>query len=154
MQDYVCEGTTAATAATAENAIAQVWNPSAVKPIWINELHVVKTTAGAGDMPYLRRTSARGTVTVSTAADITHHFDHELAPVSGFTLDTTFSAQPTFLGTAQKGLMSALIAAAIGSAWIWVFRQPIRVKPGQGLCITTKTALAFPASLVTALVSE
>ena len=149
MNRYGASGPTAATAATADNAVAQIWNPSTTKRLFVKEIHVFKTTAGAADIPNLRRTSARGTITTAYTPDITNDFEHGLAPESVCTIDLNFSVQPTFLGTAARGNVGALLPAAIGAGIMWVFERPMQVKSGQGLCVCTGSALAFPVSIVT-----
>jgi hypothetical protein len=153
---YAVSGKSAATAATIDNAAAGIWNPSAVKPIFVRKISIFKVTAGAGDEPKLRRTSARGTATTTATPTIENHLGEELAPVSGFLLDLAYSAQPTFLGTSGTGgdLESIVLPAAIGCGMVWVFDDPIRVKAGTGLAIVTGIALAMPALRVTYVVDE
>ena len=149
MNRYAVSGPTAATAATADNAIASLWNPSTAKSIFVKEAHLFKTTAGAADIVNVRRITAKGTITTSFAGAIEADFEHAIAPVSVAELDLNFSVQPTFAGTAARGLAGAVVPAAIGSGIMWVFETPIQVKAGNGLCLCTGSALAFPVSIAT-----
>jgi hypothetical protein len=154
MDRYMTAGPTAATAAAADNAISQIWNPSSTKSIFIKEIHLSKTTAGAADLPRLRRSSARGTASTSYTLDITNHADHAAAPASGMIQDLAFSVQPTFAGTANRGLIGMLLPGAIGAAVMWIFEVPIQVKAGNGLAIVTGSALAFPVSEAVFVIDE
>ena len=151
---YGLSGPTAATAATADNAIFSVWNPSTTRSIFVKELHLFKTTAGAADIPNIRRISAKGTITTSFASAIEADFDHAIAPPSVAEIDLVFSAQPTFAGTAARGLLGSCVPAAIGAGLMWVFEEPIMVKSATGLCVATGSALAFPVSIATAIILE
>lgn len=151
MNRYGVSGPTAATAATADNAIFSLWNPSSARSIFVKELHLFKTTIGAADIPNIRRISAKGTVTTSFAGAIEADFDHAIAPVSVAEIDLAFSVQPTFAGTAARGLLGACVGAAIGAGMMWVFEEPIQVKAGTGLCVATGSALAFPVSIASAI---
>lgn len=142
------------TAAAADNAIAQIWNPSSSKSIFVREIHVFKTGAGAADIPRIRRSSARGTASTSYTLDATNHADHAAAPVSGMIHDLAFSAQPTFLGTSLRGLMGGLTPGSIGAGLMWVFETPVQVKAGNGLVIVTGSALAYPISEAVFVVDE
>lgn len=145
---YGASGPTAATAATADNAIAQIWNPSSVRNIMVYEVHCFKTTAGAADIPRIRRATARGTATLSYTPGISADFDRAVAPTSGAILDLTFSVQPTFEGTASRGIVGALVPGSIGAGIMWVFPRGIIVPAGAGLTIVTGSALAFPVAEV------
>src|SRR6266487_2355757 len=137
MNRYAVSGPTAATAATADNVIASLWNPSAARSIFVKEAHVFKTTAGAADIVNIRRSSTKGTVTTSFVGAIEGDFDHAIAPVSVAEIDLAFSAQPTLSGTAGRGLFGMCVPGAIGAGAMWVFEEPIQVKAGTGLCLCT-----------------
>jgi hypothetical protein len=150
MNRYAVSGVTVATAATADNAIAGLWNPSTTKKIFVKEIHLFKTVAGTtDDRVRIRRGSARGTQTTSFTPGIEHDYAHQLAPESGAVYDTAWSAQPTFSGTAGKGLATSEIPNASGSGIMWVLEEPIAVKSANGLYIVTGTAAIFPISEVT-----
>lgn len=151
MNKYSVSGPTAATAATADNGIAGLWNPSTTKRIFLKEIHVFKTTAGAADIPRIRRTSARGTASTSFTPTSAYDYDVLSAPESGAILDLAYSVQPTFTGTASRGLLGALIPAAIGAGFVWVLEpveRAFQIPAGTGLCVVTGSALAFPISEV------
>jgi hypothetical protein len=142
------EGLTTATAAAADNAIAVLWNLSTTKTIWVRQVHIFKQGAvgAVNDIARIRRVSARGTQTTSFVPGIEHDLDHALAPPSGLSLDTAWSVQPTFAGTAGKGLVGSDIPNAQGSGFMWTFDIPVAVKALAGLAIVTGVAQAFPVS--------
>lgn len=149
---YAASGVTVATAATADNAVCGIWNPSTSKSVFIKEFHLFKTAAGAADIPKIRRTSARGTSASSFTPGIGCNLDHALAPESGIILDLDWSAEPTLV---TGELYSGVAPAAIGSGFMWVFPDPgIQVKQSAGLVIVTGSALAFPISRFTAVWGE
>jgi hypothetical protein len=154
MDRYGLSGPTAATAATVDNAIFQIWNPSTTRSIFVKEIHLFKTTAGAADIPNIRRTSAKGTVTTSFVSAIEADFSHGLAPPSVAEINLVFSGQPTFAGTSARGLAGVCVPAAIGAGLMWVFEEPITVKSATGLCVCTGSGLAFPVSIATAIIVE
>lgn len=156
MNTYAVSVKTTATAATIDNAVAALWNPSSVKPIWVSEIHMFKQAVGAADEPKIRRISARGTATVTATPTIENNYEEELAPVSGALLDGAYSGQPTFLGVSGTGgdLLSNLVPAAIGAGIMYSFAVPIRVKAGTGLAIVTGIAVAMPILRVTYVWSE
>lgn len=151
MNRYAATAMTTATAATAENAISTLWNPSTTESIWVTQIHLFKQ-GGAGavsDVAYVRRVSARGTQSTTFAPGIEHDFQHALAPPSAATIDMAWSVQPTYAGTAQHGLVGADIPNAQGSGFMWVFDEPVAIKSATGLGIVTGQAAAFPVSIVT-----
>jgi hypothetical protein len=81
-------------------------------------------------------------------------YDHAIAPPSVAEINLVFSAQPTFAGTAARGLVGACVPASIGAGLMWVFEEPIQVKTASGLCVCTGSALAFPVSACTAVILE
>lgn len=149
---FETSGASAATAAAADNAVAQLWNPSSGKRIVVQEIHIAKTTAGAADRPKLRRTSARGTASATvTPGAAQDNSGDQVAPVSGFLLDLAFSVQPTFkTGDGRQ----FVIPAAVGAGLMWVCQVGIEIAEGEGLAVVTGSALAFPVSTVTFIVSE
>lgn len=140
---------TVATAATADNAITALWNPSTATPVWVCEIHLFKTGAGAADVPRVRRITAEGTTVVTFSPGIQHDYDRQLAPPSAARLIGDWSAEPTIEGTASRGIVGAVIAGSIGSGMMWVFTRPIKIPEGAGLAVVTGSALAFPISEAT-----
>lgn len=144
---YGVTGKTAATAATIDHALAQLWNPSTNRRLQIKEIHVVKQAAGAADEPVIRRSTARGTPGSTITPTIVNDFERTVAPPTGALLDmAAFSAQPTLEALSPA---SFVLPASIGSGYVWVFPEPIYVPVGNGLVITNGVALAFPVSRVT-----
>lgn len=144
---YVVNGKTAATAATIDHAVAQLWNSSSAKRIFVDEVHVAKQAAGAADEPVLRRSTARGTPGSSITPTIVNDLQRALAPVSGPILDlAAFTVQPTLEALNLNGFA---LPGAVGAGVMWVFRNSIEIPPGNGLVLTTGVALAFPVCRVT-----
>jgi hypothetical protein len=143
---YSVRGVTVATAASADNAICQLWNASTTKKIKVVEIGIFKTAAGtSGDSLYVARTSARGTSAANATPDIDNHWDHELAPASGAILDTDFSADPTILTPGLMGWAAANVAA---SGMIWPCPRGIWVGQSDGLALVQRAATAWPVSEV------
>jgi hypothetical protein len=149
---FEVSGASTATAATADNAVAGIWNPSSTKRIMVQEIHIAKTTAGAADRPKLRRTSARGTASTTATPGAAHDMSgDQVAPVSGFLLDLAYSVQPTFK---TGDLRQFVIAAAVGAGLMWVIQVNCEIAEGEGLAIVTGSALAFPVSTISVVVGE
>lgn len=142
-------GATVATAAVTDQAVCQVWNPSAV-PIWLKELHIFKLATGGADILKIRRSSARGTSASSLTAAIANDHDRMIAPPSGWILDLDWSAEPTPDG---NFLYSLVAPASIGVGAMWVFEEPIKVGPAAGLTVISGLA-SFPVAWVSAVVLE
>jgi len=138
---YAVAGRTAATAATADNVAAELWNPHGTKSLYVREVWVFATTATTAMNLGIVRSSAKGTSTLTVTPDADNAFDRRAVPPSGCTLELTFSAQPTL---ATPYLLRAIAPTVIGAGWVWPFPQPIEVVAGTGLCIATPMAVAFP----------
>lgn len=143
----------AATAATADQSAAHLWNPSSTKSIFVREVHVFSTAATA-QHPGLVRTTTIGTtpgVTVNPDAD--NCFDGRTAPVSSADLyAATFATYPV---VALPYLCRTTLPAAIGAAVMWSFLdEPIEVLPGTGLAVATPVATALQADLITFIWDE
>jgi hypothetical protein len=147
MNNYVAQAKTVATAATIDHAVAELWNPSTVRSIWVTEVHVFVTVATAVE-PVLRRSTARGTAGSTVTPTIVNDFERALAPASGALLDlSAFTVQPTLEALGLHGMATG---AAVGAGVMWVFRgDGLRVPSVNGLVITTGAAVAFPVSRVT-----
>lgn len=154
MLRYGASGPTGATAASADQAIAGLWNPSTAKRIFVHEIHFFDTSATGLDQPLLRRSTARGTASVTYTPGISADFDRMLAPESGALLDLDFSAEPTFEGTASRGIFAGVVAAAIGSGFQWIFDRPIAIPEGNGLHLVTGSAVAATVGEVTFIWEE
>lgn len=143
---YTVRGRNAATAATADHAIAQLWNPHASQRIKVINFTVFKTAAGTGgDALRLKRSTARGTAGSTVTPDIDNHSERAVAPVSGALLDlSAFSAQPT-LDASELG--PEFVAAAFAAAGI-VYAIPggIVVPFGTGLVLAQTAATIWPIS--------
>lgn len=153
MARYAVNGKTAATAATIDHAIAEIWNPSTSKRIKLLQLHVVKQAVGAADEPVIRRSSAKGTAGSTVTPGIAQEYEQAVAPPSAFTLElATFSVQPTLIAGPLHGFV---LPASVGGAMVWVFDdQGLEIKAGEGIVLTTGIALAFPVSRITAIVED
>lgn len=150
---YRCSALTVATAATAEHAIAALWNPHATGDIWIQEVHVW-LTVGTASVPALRRISARGTPGSTVTPAREHDPAYGAAPPSGALVDcATYTVQPTLIGASSQSssLFRAQLAALIGASFMYPIpaTDQIRVPAGAGVVLVTSTAVAFPASIVT-----
>lgn len=147
-------GTTAATAATDQHAIAAMWNPSSTIPIKIREISVVSFAApGAGAGFIVRRITARGTAGSSVTAAAVNNLDRATAAApSGAILDlAAYSGQPTI----TSGDLDAWVFAAVAaSGIIKPYPEGIIVAPGAGLVLVNRAAIAFPTSEVSFLWEE
>lgn len=143
---YRTGGRCVATAATADNVGAALWNPHATMDLTVDEVHFFQTV-GTVSNPGLVRTTTRGTQTLTVTPDIDNHDERLLAPITGALLDLTYSAQPTL---ATPYLMRINLPAAIGAGFIWAFApKGIRVPAGTGLAIATPVAVILQPGDVT-----
>jgi murein DD-endopeptidase MepM/ murein hydrolase activator NlpD len=149
-------GRTAATAATAGNAAAAIWNPHSTLAITVYEISLFATTApGAGAGVALQRISARGTATLTTTPAIQNDTMYGAAPSSGSLLDLTYSGQPTLIGTSvTHALWRFPLAAVIGSGFVQPFPEGIRIPAGAGLAIIAAAAVIVPVSDVSVAFDE
>ncbi len=147
---YAAAGRTAATAATADNAAAELWNPHATKSIYVREIWIFSSAATAMNLG-IERSSAKGTSTLTVTPDADNAYDRRAAPPSTCTLELTFSAQPTMQG---PYMFRAISAAVAGAGWIFSFPQPVEVPAGTGICINTTQAAAFPIAEITCVWDE
>lgn len=138
-------GRTAATAATANHTLAELWNPHATKRLSVFEIGMFKAAAGtAADSLRVRRTSARGTAGSTLTPGIENNLERGAAPQSGALLDVAaFTVQPTL----ETGILAAFVAAAVaGSGIILPTPRGIEIPPGTGLALVHLEATAWPAS--------
>jgi len=153
MTTFYVSGTTAATAATDQHAIAAIWNPAAAKTIMVYEVSAVAFAApGAGAGFLIRRITVRGTAGSTVTAAIVHDSRAEVAPQSGFLLDlAAYSVQPTITAGDLWGWVFAAVAA---SGVIYPIPRGIEIPPGQGLALVNRAAIAFPTSEVSFIVED
>jgi len=147
---YTVTGRGAATAATADHAIFQVWNPHATQIVKLICWSLFKSAAGAGgDSLRFRRSTVRGTAGSTVTPDIDNHSRRGIAPPSGLLLDfAAFTTQPTLDGSDfNLGWIAAAFAAAGG-----IFSIPggIEIPPSSGIVAIQRAATAWPISDVSA----
>lgn len=154
MAIYHVSGTTAATAATDQHAIINIWNPHTTKRIRLLEIMIVvfaAPSAGAGFI--LRRTTAIGTPGSTVTPTIEHDIERGAAPQSGFTVGlAAFSAQPA-LAAGDLGPTWVLPAVTASGIIIPVPRGVVAV-PVQGIALVNRAAIAFPACEVTLIIED
>lgn len=146
-------GLTAATAATADHAIAAIWNPDSAKRIKVLEFSIFAAAApGAGSGFYLRRLSARGTAGSTVTLVQAHSLENDEAANSAFVLDlATYSVQPTLVAGA---IGPGFVFAAVAASGILVPLRGITVPPGAGIALVNRAAIAVPACEVSFVVED
>lgn len=151
---YQVNGTTAATAATDQHALAEIWNPSATRWIEILEFQCFAFAApGAGAGFIIRRATAKGTAGSTVTPTAEYHTLRQAAPDSGFTLElAAFSVQPT-LATGDLS-PTGVFAAVAASGFVFPLPYGISVPPGTGVCIVNRAAIAIPTCEVGFTVRE
>lgn len=145
VNSYAVSGRCVATAATADNVGAALWNPSSTRALWVTAIMWAQTVATVSN-PGIVRTTTRGTQTLTFTPDIDNDVLRDLTPATVAVLDATYSAQPTVAG---PYLMRTNLPAAIGSGFILPFPRPIKVPPGTGLGIATPVAVILQPADVT-----
>lgn len=143
-------GRSTATAATARNVAAAIWNPHSTSRIFLYEIWTFPTSAAATNLGVARIT-ARGTQTTSVTAAIDHAIENDTAAPSGFVLDLAYSAQPT---VSSSNNAAGTLPATIGNGVILGFTDPITIPPGKGIALITTQAVAYPASDVTFCIGD
>jgi hypothetical protein len=143
-----------ATTAVLDRALAQVWNPSTTRGIWLREIAVVTTAApGAGASLHPRRSTARGTATLTSTPIVNADDEFKIAPPSGFLLDGTFSAEPTM--AALPAGLDWVFAAVAASGFIYPFGgRGLYIPAGSGLVLANAAAVIFPISAVSVVVDD
>ena len=152
---YTVRGRSAATVATADHVIAQVWNPHASARIKVVSFAIFKQggAGAAGDSLRLRRSTARGTAGSTVTPDIDTHSERAIAPPSGFLLDlAAFSVQPT-LDTSDFGI-GWTAPAVVGAGIVYPIPSGIVVPFGTGLVLVQVAATVWPISEITFAVLE
>jgi hypothetical protein len=147
LSDFSVRGLTVATAATADHAIAALWNPDSLKRIKVFETGIFKTAGGtAGDSLYITRITARGTAGSTVTPDADNAWDADDVPASGALLDlAAYSVQPT-LGTPR--MFGWVASAGAGAGIIWPTPRGISIPPLGGLALVQRAATIWPVSEV------
>lgn len=147
MSAFSSRGFTAATAATADHAIAALWNPDSLKRIKVFECGLFKSAVGtAADSIYIARITTRGTAGSTVTPDADNAWDADDVPASGALLDlAAYSVQPTRGTPNLFGWVAAAVAAA---GFIWPTPRGITIPPGAGLAICQRAATIWPTSEV------
>jgi hypothetical protein len=145
---YAVSGDGAATAATADQSGANLWNPHATKSIYVREVYVFNTAATAEHPSLIRTTTAGTTPGTTVTPDADNAFDRRAAPPSGAVLYlATFATYPV---VAAPYLSRGTLPAAIGAALMWSFLDtPVEVPAGTGLAVTTPITTALQANRYT-----
>jgi hypothetical protein len=151
---YRTKGTTVATAATADHAIAAIWNPHSTKRIKLVEFSIFAITAPAASAGfYFRRITARGTPGSTVTPGLEGSDQRDLIPPSGWLLDlAAYSAQPT-LATAP-GIGPSFVFAAVAASGIVLPMRSIEIPPGTGLAAVNRAAIAVVACDVGIIVED
>lgn len=145
MQTHYVRGFNAATAATANHALASLWNPHGSRRIKVVEVHIFKAGAGAAnDSIYLERITARGTAGSTVTPDADNSSEGDSTSPAGMLLDlAAFTVQPTL---ATPGMVGWVAPAVAGAGIIWTLPRGITLLPGTGIAILQRAATAWPTS--------
>jgi hypothetical protein len=143
-------GRNTATAATAGNVAAALWNPHATLACTVYEIAMFATTApAAGSSIVIQRLSARGTSSASVTPTISNDTQGGAVPTTGAILDTGYSVQPTVVATSvTNGLWEFMFPAVIGSGFVQPFPEGLRVPAGAGLGIVVAQAVIVPVCTI------
>jgi len=145
---YSVRGFSAATAATADHAIAQLWNPAATDRIRLYECGLFVASA-TRERSYICRTSTTGTAGSTVTPDADNCWDANKGPDSGALLYlAAFTVQPTKLTPELWGCELGLsgTGGGAGSGYTWTFPDGLDVPAGTGVAMVNATAIAFGAS--------
>jgi len=149
MNTYYVRGFTAATAATANHVIAELWNPGTLSGRRIEVVEVAIFKAGAGtanDSIFLERTTAKGTSGSTVTPDADNAGQADSTPPSGATLElAAFTVQPTL---ASPGMYGWVAPAVAGAGIIIPIPRVIVIPAGTGLAIVQRAATIWPTSEV------
>ena len=149
---YSVRGRTVATAATADHAIASLWNPHASQRIKIVSFALFKNGGAgtAGDSFRLRRITARGTAGSTQTPNISNHSTRGVGPVSGALLDlAAFSVQPTLEASSVDMGIGYTPPALQGAGIVLPIPGGIELGPGAGVAIIQVAATIWPTSDIT-----
>lgn len=147
MSVFSVRGRTAATTATLDHTVAQLWNPHTTSRIAVLEFGLCCTAGpAAGASIYLRRTTSTGTAGSTVTPAIQQGFQRDCVPQSGCLLYlAAFTVQPGF---ETYGFMGWVFANVAASGLIYPIPRGIEIPPGTGLAIVTAAAIAIPISEV------
>lgn len=131
---YEAGGITVTPAATIDRAYCQLWCPT--RRTVLREIGITATVATAAKVA-LKRTTARGTNTTTTAGE-RQDANNEAATS---TLDLTWSVEPTVAG---NYLRRAHTSGAIGAGlvWQWWSTPGLYIASGAGIALVVPTAAA------------
>ncbi len=152
MSTFMVAGRTTVTGATINVAAAGIWNPHATARLRLREIWIASTTAGVSNIGLLRA-SARGTAT-NRPVVLSENISNDNASLSAFSLDLTYTVQPTYVSaTAYLGRWN--LPAAVGAGVIITFPDAgLAIYPGAGIALVTPQAVIFPVSDVTFVIDE
>lgn len=143
---YSVEGLTAATAATANHAIAALWNNDSTKRIGLIEVGIYESGT-TGRVFILNQITTRGTPGSTITPDADNNWDNDgEAPPSGALLDlAAYTVQPTLQTPGLFGVETTVQTGSEGSGYVWAFQasgggRDFELPAGEGLAITQLTA--------------
>jgi hypothetical protein len=147
MAEFAVAGRTGgATAATADNVGAELWNPHGTRSLYVKQIIVFLTAASACNLG-VARSSAKGTSTSTVTPDADSAYNRRAVPATGCTLELDFSAEPTL---ATPYLQRATLAAIVGGGMVFAFGGlGLEVPAGTGIVVATPVAVALPVVDVT-----
>jgi len=158
MAVYSAAGRTTATAATANHAVFQFWNPDAAQRVLLLETGFYWAGAPPAGSPgfYMVRTTTIGTAAAVVTPDADNAWDRQDVPPSGATIRLgAFSVQPTLATPQLFGHTSAAVAGQNGTGYVWVFgHAPLTVPPGTGVAVVQRISNATPISEVYVVFEE
>ena len=140
---YSARGRNAATAATADHVVWQMWNPHATQRVRLVSFSMFAQGAApaAGWSGRLRRSTSTGTAGSTVTPDIDNHSIRGAAPPSGVLLYlAAFTVQPA-LDASELGL-GFTFAAVQGSGIVYPIPGGIEIPPGAGIAFSQVPATA------------
>lgn len=141
---------TVATAATARAPAVICWNPAAAARIQCYEVWLATTVATAFNVSMTRAT-ARGTASTTSTPAAGNAIENDVAPPSGFVIDTAWSVAPTI---SAVDMIRWNIPATVGAGVILPFPDSIAIPFGSGLALVAATATIFQPSDVTWVIGD
>lgn len=142
--------------ATAELVVAQVWNPSTTRRIYVLEFAGLAASSPSNVAGgHLRRSTARGSGPTSTQTPTADHADErDAAPDSGWVLDLgNFTTQPTLV--ALPSHFGWLIRETAASGFAYRMSEfGICVPPGTGLCLCQNQAEQWDEPEISVVVDD
>lgn len=141
---------TVATAATLRAPAVICWNPAAAARIECYEAWLA-TSVGTAFNLSLTRATARGTASTTSTPAAGNAIENDVAPPSGFLVDTAWSVAPTI---SAVDLIRWNIPATVGAGVILPFPDPIAIPGVSGLAFVAATATIFQPSDVTWVIGD